>query len=89
MKKQLAIISVLVSGISTALPSMADAPGKGDASRGVRIWANQCGRCHNMRLPQEFNAQEWHVIISHMRVRAGLTGQQVRDINAYVRNTKK
>ena len=89
MKIQIIPVVALILGISVPLSSMAESPTRGDASRGVRIWANQCGRCHNMRLPDEFSAQEWHVIVSHMRVRAGLTGQQVRDINAYVRKTKE
>lgn len=56
----------------------------GNPARGATEWANNCARCHNMRSPSEQTDDIWHVIVSHMRVRAGLTGQQTRDILAYL-----
>lgn len=58
----------------------------GDPVRGATEWANNCARCHNMRNPSEHSDDVWRVIISHMRSRAGLTGQQSRDILAYLIN---
>jgi mono/diheme cytochrome c family protein len=51
----------------------------GDFIRGAQVWASNCTRCHNVRDPKEFNDREWQVIVSHMRIRAGLTGQEARD----------
>lgn len=48
--------------------------------RGATSWAQNCARCHNMRDTSEFNDTQWKVITNHMRVRAGLTGQEARDI---------
>jgi len=59
----------------------------GDISRGAQQWANNCARCHNMRDPKEFRDDEWKPIIQHMRVRAGLTGQQARDILAFLQSS--
>lgn len=56
----------------------------GDAGRGVALWADSCGRCHNVRAPQEFRDDQWKVIMTHMRTRAGLTGQDTRDILAFL-----
>ncbi len=56
----------------------------GDVTAGAKTWAANCSRCHNMRGPQEFQDQYWRVIVSHMRVRAGLTGQEARDILAFL-----
>ncbi len=56
----------------------------GDVTAGAKAWASNCSRCHNMRGPQEFQDQYWRVIVSHMRVRAGLTGQQARNILAFL-----
>lgn len=56
----------------------------GDVTVGAKTWAANCSRCHNMRDPQEFQDQYWRVIVSHMRVRAGLTGQEARDILAFL-----
>ena len=56
----------------------------GDVGRGARAWAENCNRCHNYRDPREFRDDLWKPVIYHMRVRAGLTGQQTRDILAYI-----
>lgn len=56
----------------------------GDPGRGAKLWADTCARCHNMRDPREFRDDQWQVIVSHMRVRAMLTGQDARDIRAFL-----
>ncbi len=56
----------------------------GDVTAGAKAWAANCSRCHNMRDPQEFQDQYWRVIVSHTRVRAGLTGQEARNILAFL-----
>ena len=53
---------------------------QGDFTRGAQTWANNCSRCHNMRNAKELRDDQWVVVVSHMRVRAGLTGQEARDI---------
>lgn len=59
----------------------------GDSIRGAKEWANNCARCHNMRDPNEFRDDKWRLIVSHMRVRAGLHGQQTRDILAFLQSS--
>ena len=56
----------------------------GDSSRGATTWSQNCGRCHNLRPPTEFRDDLWRSIVTHMRVRAGLTGQQQRDVLAFL-----
>ena len=56
----------------------------GDMGRGVKLWADNCARCHNMRDPKEFRDDQWRVIIAHMRMRAGFTGQDTRDILTFL-----
>ncbi len=55
-----------------------------DLNRGAKVWANTCTRCHNLREPSEFSDYEWKAIITHMRIRAGLTGRDARDIAAFI-----
>ncbi|MFT5138916.1 MAG: cytochrome c5 [Rhodothermales bacterium] len=52
----------------------------GDSMKGAKTWADNCSRCHNMRDPQDLRDDQWISTAFHMRVRAGLTGQQTRDI---------
>ncbi|MFB3090560.1 MAG: cytochrome c5 family protein [Gammaproteobacteria bacterium] len=65
----------------------ADDTKAGDISRGAQQWANNCSRCHNMRDPKEFRDDEWKPIMQHMRLRAGLTGQQARDILTFLQSS--
>lgn len=53
-------------------------------ARGAKAWAETCNRCHNMRAPKELSDEEWDVSATHMRVRANLPGDVVRDIIAFL-----
>lgn len=84
----LAIVSVGVSGFEKSAmgqesisSSQADV---GLSARGAKTWADNCDRCHNMRDPKEFRDDQWRSIVSHMRVRGGLTGQESRDVLAFL-----
>lgn len=59
----------------------------GDFARGAKSWAQNCARCHNMRDPKEFRDDLWKPIVTHMRVRAGLTGQEARDILEFLQRS--
>lgn len=59
----------------------------GDYTRGVQRWAENCARCHNTRDTKEFRDDQWKVIVTHMRVRAGLTGQDARDILEFLQRS--
>ena len=47
---------------------------------GVQLWSDNCGRCHNVRPPEEFSGAQWEVLVHHMRTRANLTGAEAREI---------
>jgi len=46
----------------------------------VQLWSDNCGRCHNVRPPEEFSGAQWEVLVHHMRTRANLTGAEAREI---------
>jgi mono/diheme cytochrome c family protein len=67
------------------------APGRPTASAassavvtGGTQWSQRCGQCHNLRPPSEYNDAQWAVAVHHMRVRVPLTGQEQRDILAFL-----
>lgn len=60
---------------------------EGNFIRGASVWANNCGRCHNFRAAKELRDDQWKVAISHMRVRAGLTGQESRDVLKFLQKS--
>lgn len=73
----IALSALLTSGLATPAGPQ---PDPAAFARGARAWAEQCARCHNMRDPRELRDDQWRAVVTHMRVRAGLTGEQARDI---------
>lgn len=59
----------------------------GSLAEGARTYGKVCGSCHNARSPLERSDRDWITIINHMRVRANMTGTQVRDVLAFVQAT--
>ncbi|MAC58390.1 MAG: cytochrome c, class I [Novosphingobium sp.] len=54
-------------------------------ARGAKAWADNCGRCHNIRDPKEYSDRSWNVIVKHMRVRANISGDTADDIAAFLK----
>jgi len=71
--------------ISTATMA-GDFPEQGDMARGAKAWSDNCMRCHNLRDANELRDDQWITTVFHMRVRAGLTGQETRDILTFLQN---
>lgn len=82
-------IFLAISGVSLDASAAGEKkqPPKGDFTRGAKLWADNCNRCHNTRDPREFRDDQWKVIVYHMRVRAGLTGQTASDILAFLQGS--
>ncbi len=81
---------LLASGGLVTTAQAADFPAAGNFSEGSKVWADNCNRCHNMRGPKELRDDQWISTAFHMRVRAGLTGQETRDLITFLQasNTK-
>ena len=52
---------------------------------GATVFAWNCGSCHSERYPKEHTDAEWDVIVTHMRVRANLTGEQADAVLHYLK----
>lgn len=83
-KAGLACILVIAGLNYTSIIFADEAGNKGDVARGAKSWADNCVRCHNVRDPKELRDDQWITTSFHMRVRAGLTGQETRDIIAFL-----
>lgn len=70
--------------LMTHASTAADFPEPGDATQGGKLWADNCTRCHNMRSPTDLTDEQWITSVFHMRARAGLTGQEARDILSFL-----
>ena len=91
-KRRLAILAtaILVAAATQHNALAADFPAPGNFSNGSKVWAQNCNRCHNMRGPKELRDDQWISTAFHMRLRAGLTGQETRDVITFLQssNTK-
>jgi len=87
---KLASVGLLLSISYSGAMMASDFPEEGNFSNGSKVWAENCNRCHNMRGPKELRDDQWISTSFHMRLRAGLTGQETRDVITFLKasNTK-
>ena len=81
------LVSILVSMLYLTSLNAQSYPEKGDFAKGAKTWSDNCARCHNMRDPKDLRDDQWVTTLFHMRVRAGLTGQQTRDILTFLQES--
>lgn len=62
-------------------------PDPAQIGRGAQLWIETCGRCHNLRSPDEFSDKSWDIIVNHMRVVAPLPGRDAEAIKAFLRSS--
>lgn len=77
------LMTVFAAALLTIPISASDEPQ--DYARGASLYSGNCGRCHNARGPGEYSDRDWPLIITHMRVIAGLPGDQARAVEAFLR----
>ncbi len=70
-----------------AIPQAAAGQSSDAVAEGARVYGGMCGRCHNPRSPLERSDRDWVTIVNHMRIRANLTGQQVKAVLAFLQAT--
>ena len=83
------LIALSLIGLNSTTVMANDFPPAGDASNGSKLWAENCARCHNMRSPDDLTDEQWITSTFHMRVRAGLTGQETRDILTFLQGANR
>lgn len=84
MLKRLQLVAA--TGALLFLVPPATAAGQAEA-QGVRLWSQNCGRCHNLRAATERTDREWVTIMAHMRARANLTRSTAEQILAFLQST--
>ncbi len=87
MKIKNKIIVLFFASLTPQISIAFDFPEKGDFQQGAKIWAENCGRCHNIRSANELRDDQWITTVFHMRIRAGLTGQESRDVLTFLQGS--
>lgn len=55
---------------------------------GVELWTLHCSHCHNIPNPADYNASQWEVVGTHMRIRANINGKEIEKIVAFLQTNK-
>ena len=87
----LATAAASLAGGCSGSASVRTSPGAPDAQLasdkgGAQLWTENCSRCHNLRTPDYYTPGRWALVTEHMRVRGYLTGQEERQILAFLQS---
>lgn len=84
-----AILAGMAAMAASAILAPSDLPGQevSPVASGAAVYGDMCGRCHNPRSPLERSDRDWVTIVNHMRIRGNLTGNQVRQVLAFLQAT--
>ena len=89
----IAVIGLAFAGCSTTKPTAAAGDSAASTQKkaaagfaGPQLWAQNCGRCHNIRSPSSYSDAQWEVVLLHMRVRANLTAEEHKEILAFMKS---
>ena len=53
--------------------------------KGVKLWPNYCGNCHNAPGPSNRSPADWDIVMMHMRARANLAPDVSEAILEYLK----
>ena len=83
------LIALLSTGLWLSTRSIAadQKPDPAAIARGAKSWGENCARCHNPRDPKDYRDDQWKIIMTHMRIRAGLTGDEAYDILVFLQSS--
>jgi cytochrome c5 len=80
-------------GSALYVPSVADQARTGimldSLSEGRKLYVNHCGSCHNLYLPERYDATEWEKNVSEMQEKGKITNIQKVKILYYVKSGSK
>lgn len=80
----LTFVLTLIACLAVMLVIPTEVLTQGKELSGAEVYSANCGKCHSERYPSERTDDEWQLIVSHMRVRAGLTAKEARAVLEYL-----
>jgi len=54
---------------------------------GTELWGQNCGRCHNSPPSSTYSADQWEVLVFHMKTRALITDVEAKKIAAFLQSS--
>ncbi|MCX6290959.1 MAG: cytochrome c [Bacteroidetes bacterium] len=82
------IITFIVCAITgSGLLLSSCAPTKDIADKGgAQLWGENCSRCHNAPTMDQYAKEDWGIIGTHMKLKAGLTAQETKKVVEYLQS---
>ncbi|MGD2045829.1 MAG: cytochrome c [Gemmatimonadota bacterium] len=86
MKTIHAVAATAILLVAAGCASMGSGSGENrmNTASGAELWRATCSHCHNLRGAQEYTAEQWSIIVSHMRTRAEISRSDAERIAAYL-----
>ena len=85
MKKNTVILFITV-GVVASMIINGCASLKLSERGGAQLWSENCVRCHNAPPPTALTSEQWETIYMHMKIRAGLTDDEVKKITEFLQS---
>lgn len=83
--KKIYILITLIFSISVILLSSC-APTKEIAEKsGAQLWGENCNRCHSAPSQDQYAKDQWSIIGTHMKLKAGITNDEMNKIVAFLK----
>lgn len=83
--KKIHILITLIFSISLILLSSC-APTKEIAEKsGAQLWGENCNRCHSAPSQDQYAKDQWGIIGTHMKLKAGITNDEMNKIVAFLK----
>ena len=86
MKKISILLSAIITLVMVSVLIQSCASTKLTDRGGSQLWGENCVRCHSIPPPNSFNSEQWETIGMHMRVRAGLTDNEIKKITEFLQS---
>lgn len=80
----LIIIFTIISGTALLLNSCAPTKEVSEKS-GAQLWGENCNRCHSAPSQDQYSKDQWGLIGTHMKLKAGITDDERTKIVAFLK----
>jgi cytochrome c5 len=90
MKTRILVLALVGIFIYSCSPKTAPAPTEAkielspELAEGKNLYENNCAKCHNLKNPKDYNAQEWQPIMIRMQKKAKISDTDREKIYNYV-----
>jgi orotidine-5'-phosphate decarboxylase len=52
--------------------------------KGHEVYVNQCGRCHELKMPSKISGEDWHIVVPGMAWNAGISEDDEDAVLKYI-----